>query len=148
MLTSDLYLEDLKKINEQSLPWKQLENRKVLITGGTGLIGSCFTDALIYRNEHLKSNIDLWVLCRSRANAEKVFGNYMGKPYLHFLFQDVSEPVCIQEQMDYIVHAASKGDPKSFVLDPLGVMNANILGMHRVIEYARKRENSIKVNVR
>ena len=45
MLSNQLYLEDLKRINEADLPWEELENCKILVTGGTGLIGSCLVDA-------------------------------------------------------------------------------------------------------
>lgn len=167
MLESTLYQEDLKKINEADFPWEKLEGRNVLVTGGTGLIGSCFVDTLIWRNEHMGARIGIWVLCRHKARAKEVFGGYLEKEYFHLILQDVSEPLLqnapaqsgrngqnvsdqreqnasepacreIPDSMDYIVHAASKGDPKSFVTDPLGVMNANMLGMHWILEYARR----------
>lgn len=141
MLDSRLYRNDLQKLNEQPFPWEKLEHKNVLITGGTGLIGSCLADALIWRNEHENAGIGVWVLCRNEARAREAFGAYLGKAYFHLIVQDVSEPILsLPEKMDYIIHAASKGDPKSFVTDPLGVMNANLLGMHQVITYARGAE--------
>ncbi len=139
MISSELYLEDLKKINEADLPWEELENSKILVTGGTGLVGSCLVDALIYRNEYLDAGIGVWVLCRSKERAAQVFGEYLSRPYLHMIYQDVSEPISLEESMDYIIHAASKGDPKSFVSDPMGIMNANLLGMHQILKYAQNR---------
>lgn len=140
MLSNQLYLEDLKRINEADLPWGELENCKILVTGGTGLIGSCLVDALIYRNEYLNAGMDIWVLCRKKERAQQVFSTYLDKPYLHMIYQDVSEPIILEEDMDYIVHAASKGDPKSFVSDPLGIMQANLLGMHRILDYAQDKQ--------
>lgn len=156
MLESTLYQEDLRKINEADFPWEKLEGCNVLVTGGTGLIGSCLVDTLIWRNEHMGAQIGIWVMCRHEARAKEVFGGYLEKEYFHLILQDVSEPLLqnaptqsgqdhsgpaaqeISETMDYIVHAASKGDPKSFVTDPLGVMDANLLGMHWILEYARR----------
>lgn len=140
MLKSALYQEDLQKVNEAALPWDELEHKNVLITGGTGLIGSCLADVLIYRNEHMGAHIGIWVLCRQEARAREVFGAYLEKAYFHLAVQDVSDPLLpdASESMDYIIHAASKGDPGSFVTDPLGVMNANVLGMHWLLEYAKR----------
>ena len=156
MLDSALYQEDLKKVNETALPWKELEQKNILITGGTGLIGSCLADVLIFRNEHMGAKIGIWVLCRNAARAEEVFGGYLEKDYFHLIVQDISEPLLpetfkrrvqstsdlspqgVPETMDYMIHAASKGDPYSFVTDPLGVMNANIMGMHSILSYAER----------
>lgn len=155
MLDSKLYQDDLQKLNEQPFPWDKLEHKNVLITGGTGLIGSCFADALIWRNEHKDAGIGIWILCRNEARAREIFGAYLDKEYVHLMIQDISKPllpetfgqgrrssesVKMPEKMDYIIHAAGKGDPKSFVIDPLGVMNANLLGMYQVITYARGAE--------
>lgn len=143
MLESALYQNDLQKLNAHPFPWKELENKNILITGGTGLIGSCLADALIFRNEHMGAHIGIWVLCRNEARAKEVFAGYWEKEYFHLIIQDISEPLQpdsrgLSEKMDYIVHAAGKGDPDSFVTDPLGVMNANVLGMHWILEYAKQ----------
>ncbi|MBD5483315.1 MAG: NAD-dependent epimerase/dehydratase family protein [Lachnospiraceae bacterium] len=160
MLESALYQEDLKKINESVFSWEELEQKNILITGGTGLIGSCLVDVLLFRNEHLGAHIGIWVLCRNEARAKEVFGEYLEKEYLHLIVQDISEPLLPEsfkrraqsasgllpqdapESMDYIIHAASKGDPNSFVTDPLGVMNANVLGMHWLLEYAKRTKTT------
>ncbi|MCM1537608.1 MAG: NAD-dependent epimerase/dehydratase family protein [bacterium] len=142
MLESALYQEDLKKVNEAALPWEELEGKNVLITGGTGLIGSCLADVLIFRNEQLGAQIGIWVLCRREERAREVFGRYLDKAYFHLIVQDVSEPLLPEAppSMDYIIHAASKGDPDSFVSDPLGVMDANLMGMHHILAYARRHK--------
>lgn len=138
MLNSELYWNDLQKLNERPLSWEKLESKNILITGGTGLIGSCLTDTLIYRNERLGAHIGIWVLCRNEARAGEVFGKYLKKAYFHLVVQDISEPLSLDEKIDYIIHAAGKGNPESFVTDPLGVMNANVSGMHWILEYAKK----------
>ncbi len=146
MLESALYQEDLKKINDTVFSGEELEQKNILITGGTGLIGSCLVDALLFRNEHLGAHVGIWVLCRNEARAKEVFGGYLEKEYFHLIVQDISEPLPSDApgSMDFIIHAASKGDPNSFVTDPLGVMNANVLGMHWLLEYA-KRTNTTKI---
>lgn len=140
MLNSVTYREDLERTASLPYSWEALAHKNVLITGATGLIGSCLADVLLYRNELFGSDIDLWVLSRSEENLDRVFGSVSKtqKSHLHYVVQSVGKPLELPEPMDYIVHAASKGDPVSFVKDPVGVMEANFLGMCNIIDYARR----------
>lgn len=140
MLEHRLYEEDMKQINHIDIPWDQIEGKTILITGGTGLIGSVLVDALIYRNEKEQTNINIWVLGRNNATIKEKFGPYLEKEYFHYIKQDVCEKINISEPIDYIIHGASKGDPHSFANDPVGVMNANYLGMYQVLELAREKQ--------
>lgn len=139
MLKHELYIEDLEQINSIDIPWERLENRSILITGGTGLIGSVLVDSLIYRNEEKNAGIDIWVLARNEVTLKERFADYINKPYFHYLIQDVCNQIDIDNPIDFIIHGASKGDPYSFVHDPVGVMNANYIGTYQVLELARKK---------
>ena len=44
-------------------------------------------------------------------------------------------------KFDYIIHAASNAHPIAFSKDPVGVINANVLGTLKLLEYARKYGN-------
>lgn len=47
----DVLQEDLAAISQADyIPWNQLQGRSVLVTGGTGLIGSTVIKALCYAN--------------------------------------------------------------------------------------------------
>jgi nucleoside-diphosphate-sugar epimerase len=144
MIDHKLYEEDLEQICRTDLPWQELQGKTVLITGANGLIGSVLVDTLIYRNEVMQADTDIWVLVRNEANLNKRFGKYYGKKYIHYLIQDVCQDIKVDVNIDYIIHAAGKGDPRSFATDPVGIMNANYLGMLKVLELA-KRKNTKKV---
>lgn len=139
MLEHKLYEEDMESINNLDIPWNQLEGSSILITGGTGLIGSSLVDALIYRNEMKQANIKIWLLGRNTDTVQEKFEKYLKKDYFHFLCQDVCRAINISEPIDYIIHGASKGDPRSFATDPVGVMNANYMGMYQVLQLAKER---------
>lgn len=45
-----LYVEDIKKISDYTFPWEKLENKKILITGASGMIGTVLVDVLMEHN--------------------------------------------------------------------------------------------------
>lgn len=141
MIEHKLYAEDLSQINQLKLPWSNLDGSSILVTGATGLIGSILVDTLILRNEMRKADINIWVLGRNEATLRERFGKYFDKDYFHYILQDVSSKIVINMPIDYIIHAASKGDPYSFATDPVGVMNSNYMGMFQVLELAKEKHS-------
>jgi UDP-glucuronate decarboxylase len=137
MIKNVIYQEDLKMINNIDVPWENFKGKAVLITGATGLIGSVLAEALIYRNEYYNAGMDIWLLGRSKSRFESRYGESLERNYLHTIIQDVAEPIHIDAPIDYIIHGAGKGDPASFEKDPVGIMNANYMGMYRVLELAK-----------
>ena len=69
-----LYREDAEKVCGLDLPWYILQDRTLLISGATGLIGSFLTDVLMYKNEE-GLNCTVYALCRNKEKAEKRFSH-------------------------------------------------------------------------
>ena len=102
-----------------------------LITGATGLIGSCVVDVLSAANEQ-GSNFKVYALGRSGEKIEKRFGNKVIP-----MIQDIAEPLEDSSSYDYIIHCASNADPKSYAVQPVETILTNILGSRNVLEYCR-----------
>ena len=51
-----------------------LRNVSILVTGATGLIGSCIIDTLLVANKEFGTGIKIYALSRSREKLEKRFG--------------------------------------------------------------------------
>ena len=53
-----VFLEDLESITQASyIPWEKLQGKTVLVTGGTGLIGSTLINSLLYANWKMSLNL-------------------------------------------------------------------------------------------
>ena len=131
--------EDLERISSTSLPWGDLAGVTVLITGANGFVPAYLVEALLYRNEREPANHSkVLALDRDRARARERFAAYADRPDLHFIVQDVCEPLLIQEPIHFIIHAASKASPSHFSANPAGSILPNVLGTYHLLEMARR----------
>lgn len=130
MYNSKLYIESIKKI-AKSLPVK---SSKVLITGASGLIGSCLVDVFAQANKESGANYDIYAISRSR---EKMSDLFPMQDNLHIIAQNITEQISI-DGIEYIIHAASNADPRSYALYPVETILTNVQGTKNVLEYCLK----------
>lgn len=65
------YMEDVHYIANLELPWEKLKNKSILISGATGLVGSCFVDVIMMRNQS-GMNCKVYALGRNEAKAKEM----------------------------------------------------------------------------
>lgn len=118
---------------------EELFEKKILITGATGLIGSYIVDMLRVLNATKSANIEIFALGRSREKLSDRFMNSEEDSLLHFVVQDVIEPINLDIELNYIIHAAGDGYPEAFRVRPVETMTPSLLGTYNVLEYARRR---------
>lgn len=117
----------LKKLNYESF-----KNKKFLITGANGLIGSYLIDFLIYLNEKFDLNINIYAVSRNKTKLLTRFGTE--KKGLILLEQDLNNALDFELKPDFIVHAASNAHPLVFSQDPVGTMKTNLLGTINLLD--------------
>ena len=132
--------EDVRAVLGDALPWDRLKNSTVLITGAAGMIPAYFVHTLLGLNDRDGLGIVVLALVRNRVRAEKTFGGYLKRPDFTLLVQDVTQPVSYAGQIDYIVHGASQASPKYYGVDPVGTLNANVLGTNALLQLARQKQ--------
>lgn len=130
-----LYAADLEETIHQTLDFEYFRNKKVLVLGATGLIGSFLVDCLLHANVTRNMGIHVTAVSRSIARLQECFGSETAE--LLFLEKDVS---ALEDaiQADVIIHAASNAYPHAFRELPVETMLANMLGTYRVMEIGRR----------
>lgn len=131
-------MEDIKNARHNTVNIQKIYHRKILITGATGLIGSFLTDLLLYLNNTENAGIEIYVLARDRNRLEKRFASNYPQKNLHFITQDVVEPLKIETKVDYIIHAAGDGFPSAFREHPVETMTPALFGTYQLLQYAKE----------
>lgn len=127
---NQLYLDDLKQfVTNEDLQW--LNNKSILLSGGTGLIGSYLVDALLFNP---KLNVKICVLVRNKQNAMQRFDKHTKDKRLCFYEQNLLETISINENFDYVLHLASFADPKNYAAFPVETMLTNFIGCKNMLD--------------
>lgn len=142
MYNNEIIQNDIKEIVSQDIDFEKWKNKKILITGATGMLATYFMYVLMYLNDKFDYKIKIFALVRNIDNL-KAKTNYTERNDIIPIVQDVCSNININEKIDYIIHMAGSADPKSFTQNPIGVINANVIGSINVLELARK--NNAKV---
>ena len=106
---------------------------RFLVTGASGLIGSRIVDVLLSANHLYGKRFTVYAMGRNRDKLSQRFGII---PDVHFVAQNVADPITI-EGLDYIIHAASNADPRSYALYPSETIITNIMGAKNVLDYSK-----------
>lgn len=129
--------------NKEEILWHNLKNKSILITGASGLIGSRLIEKIIEKNRELGTNIKIFALGRVQKKIEDKIGIYSKNKNFKIIEHDIILPFYIEEEIDYIVHAASNADPIKFSLDPTGTMEANFIGMRNILNFFKGKKTKI-----
>ena len=130
-----IYTDAVRKIAD-SMPEEKLS---FLVTGGTGLIGSCIVDVLIEASK--TRDYKIYVLDISSERMKSRFSGY--EKSLVFIEQNICDQLDPSNHYDYIIHTASMADPKSYALYPVETILINVMGARNVLEYCRNRNTRV-----
>lgn len=104
---------------------------KILITGGAGFIGHALVKYFAKDHEvHILDNLS-YASDMNRLD---------GVDYT-FWERDITEPVVVDEQFDYILHLAAETHVDNSIDDPLLFVKTNVLGTAHMLEFARTQKN-------
>lgn len=134
-LDSNAYRKDIITAIEHTKKFESFFNKKVLVLGATGLIGSFITDCFLYADEKMDAKTTVYAVSRSKKQLRDRFGTGY-ENYLNLMEADVTA-MDIKEPFDYIIHAASYGHPRAFREMPVEVLLSNVMGTQRVLETAK-----------
>ncbi len=121
---------------------KALEGKTVLITGGSGFIGSCMVAAIdLLNRKHLARpckviSLDIYITGQSSKNN---LLKEIDSENISFLKRDVRFPIEINEPVDYIISAAGVASPVYYKRFPIETIEGTVFGVKNALELARQK---------
>ena len=116
-----------------------MANKRVLITGGAGFLGSHLCDRFLAEGFHVIAMDNL--ITGDLRNIEHLFK----EPRFEFYHQDVSTYVHIPGELHYILHFASPASPIDYLKIPIQTLKVSSLGTHNLLGLARAKKARILV---
>lgn len=129
---NDLYLQDIRSVAALELPWQQLRGKSMVISGATGMIGSFLIDVLMEKG----LDMTIYALGRNAEKAQNRFSRWWGHDCFRFVECDINCGIPLDEQVDFVFHAASNTHPVAYATDPIGTITTNIIGTDHLLRFA------------
>ena len=104
----------------------------IVITGGSGFVGSYLCEKLI--NDGHKIIVIDNLLTGSTENINDLLNN----KNFSFIEQDVQDHIEIEDKVDYVLHFASAASPKAYTEHPVNTLKAGSVGTINTLGLAKK----------
>ena len=101
-----------------------------VVTGGAGFLGSHLCDYLIEQGHR--------VICVDNLETGSLENiAHLRDPRFSFVYQDVTEPIRIEEPVDYVFHLAALASPVDYLRAPLASLKVGSYGTHNALGLAK-----------
>lgn len=136
--TSPIVQEDIRRIVDLvGTRFDRLSGKDLLITGGTGFVGSYLLETLAYLNDQaLSKACHLYVVTRNPGKVAARFPHLTGRSEFTLIDCDVRRLRLPSVPWDLIIHAAGPSDARAFLQDPLGTLDTIVDGTRAVLTVA------------
>lgn len=137
-LDNAIIAEDMEDIIGRKVPWNDFHERKVLITGAGGMLGAYMVITLLWLRKY-GINVQIYALVRNEQKFRSQFHEFLNDDQLHIIVSDLSEPIHLNINVDYIIHAASLASSQYYASKPMEVMTPNTIGTYYLLQYAKEK---------
>lgn len=136
--------KDIEYIHEKARrEFEILSGKTILFTGANGFLGYYFIKSLlVWNNTYPKRKIIIYALDNFTTGIPQWLQENDG---IKIVKQDIVKyNLSIDQDFDYIIHAASIASPVFYRKYPIETINANVQGLYNILDYMLKRQKTKK----
>ena len=134
--------DDLNFICDNCLPeLKNIANKSILITGGSGFFGKWFIESIAFANINFSLNISITVITRNKLSFLLTNPKFKQFKFLTIVESNILERQIIEGNFDYLLHMATTSAQETFngELDESKI-NTLKIGTDNIIDFAVKNK--------
>ena len=99
---NSVLLEDFNYISNSDINFENLENKVIMVTGATGLIGSLLVKSMLFCDKEHNLNLKIVALVRNKNKVNDIYNEYQGDSRLSFKYVDLLvDEIKVKEKIDY-----------------------------------------------
>lgn len=141
LINNPIIRKDIEEILQTTyIDWSRFNGKTILITGANGMLPSYLVYTFLYMKVYLGYDVTVVGLVRDVGKAKLVLNDVLSNENFQLITQDVADQIMVDKKIDYVIHAASQASPKFYGVDPVGTINANVLGSINTLKIAHKHD--------
>ena len=109
-------------------------DKTILVTGGAGFLGSWICDILI------KQGSKVICLDNLASGLQSNISHLFREPNFKFIKHDIAKPIYSDENINIVMHLASRASPFEFTKYPISILKANTLGVWVALGIAKEHK--------
>lgn len=138
--SNNVYTEDVCLCSQLNLPWEELANSTLCISGATGMIGSFIIDVLMKKNTEEGLNCEIIALGRDLKKAQLRLP-YFNERNFRFVQIDINKFHVRIPDANYVLHLASVTHPEAYSLHPIDTITSNVVGIFNMLDAFLRNKN-------
>jgi dTDP-glucose 4,6-dehydratase len=122
--------------------WRQLRGARLLITGGTGFVGSWLLESLRWANTQIDAGVEALVLTRDPAEFTRRRPHLAQAKGVRLHRGDIRTFETPGESFTHVIHGAASADAALYTREPLAMLDTIVQGSRRALECAAGQRGS------
>ena len=129
----------------KQLQLSSLQNSHILITGGTGFLGTWIAELVTFLNHNFDFKTRLTLISRDSELFHKKAPHLANESFINLISKDVRTIGDLPNDVNYVIHGASNPDSREHSLNPLRIIDNITNGTSNILEKCTRLNDLKKI---